>query len=969
MTYRVLYKEHEFTPKDDWVVRDLKDILDDIRSEETLKRATEVVRNAASKTTKKTVKAKIPSFFPCLDPNNTTDHISNGVIQFDLEHHDHTQQDLSRIKQIVDSCRCTIYSFTSPSGGLKFAIQTDFHKHFSHKDDYYKAAYALAHDQITGILIEKTGNFTNDQSTKSMTQGCNLSFDPTVYTNLNPEIFAVDHKFIQQELDRRERNRAAKIVSSSVTTTTADEQREEVLFYLEGVPRDLKYEDRLKVNYTVLYHFGSAGIDILMSHWATQDRNRLRRQIEAQFKNVNRPAMHHLKSVSSNHSNVKATDSGFAAALPIKSKFEDRQDSSAARQEVFQRIDQFLANPTDTIIKAPCGIGKSTHIAKRLAETAWPKKVLYLSPTHALGMEVRAKVMENIRNAKADAGIKQKFIYPQQIFGRHGEDENGYPLCENEYARENWLQLNSPIPSSYCKTECFYFPCRYIEQFTLLDNIRFATHHNLKNEPSNWENGYDTTSGGISPKTGNWKPDFIVIDESFFSSARYELFPNCYYQSLASIAKDVINGADLVSAVQAVGPQLIADSNSFLANKTAAMTAGGVLLKNFMSSQPQSVEYFFQAFESILKAGATSKHVYEICLDNLGMPKPATRLIADPISQIHDRFSSVPKLIFDATGNKELFAHILPKADFFEVSARPSDNFKVYQCQNKLFSKKECGDKSLINELIADIDEKIRSHGFEKVGIISYKSVAKIFPDTNFPAHLSKRLTASKQVVFNHFGAIRGLNAFDDCDALFVIGRYAIHPSTSHLYAQQIFKTVTPDTSQGLVSRSARVNEDDAAELTSYDYTDPGMQLISDSFGMAETIQALFRLRPFSQKAKTIFYYSKHALGGDVSIDGFFDFPDSQLDEIMQNFDKHGFVKNKKVDLKRFGFRDSQARAGRKDNLISLLQLRGIRVYEVSFREGGKDQCHQYLVKDLDKLHQHFQSSNAMNISVKRIYS
>jgi hypothetical protein len=969
MSHTVLYKEHEFSPKSDWVIRDLKDILEDIKSDDTLKKATDAVRNASSKPKKDKIKAAIPSFFPCLDPNNTTDHVSNGVMQFDLEHHDHSQQDLTKIKQFVDGFPHTIYSFTSPSGGLKFAIQTDFHKHFSYMDDRYKAAYALAHDQITKIIIDSTCNFTNDQSTKSMTQGCNLSFDPHTYTNLEPKTYKIDHEAIRRELDQREKHRASNIVSSSVSTTTADEQREEVLFYLEGVPHNSPYEVRLKVNYTLLHYFGSAGVEILMQHWTSPDRNRLRRQIESQLKNVTRPALHYLKSVSANYAKVKATDSGFASALPIQSEFEDRQDATAARQEVFRQIDQFLAHPTDTIIKAPCGIGKSTHIAKRLAETTWPKKVLYLSPTHALGMEIRAKVMENVRAANAGLGIRRKFINTQQIFGRHGTDENGNPLCEDEHARKNWLQLNAPIPSSYCRKECMHFPCRYIEQFTLMDNIRFATHHNLKNEPSNWERGYKTTAYGIKPKTSNWKPDFMVIDESFFSSARYELFPNCPYPSLATIAQDVIGGTDLVTAVQAVGSQLIADSNSFAANQLAAMTSGGTQLKNFLSSQPQSIEYFFQAFESILKAGTADKHRYEICLDNLGEPITASRLIADPISRIHDRFSKVPKLIFDATGNKDLFAHILPKAKFFEVSARPSEGFKVYQCQNKLFSKRECGDKALIDELVSDIDEKIRTNGFTKVGIISYKYVANISPDATFPEHLAKKLTAAKQVAFNHFGNIRGLNAFDDCDALFVVGRYAIHPSTSHLYAQQIFKTVTPDTSQGLVSRSARVNEDDAAELTSYDYTDPGMQLISDSFGMAETIQAIFRLRPFSKKAKTIFYYSKHALGGDVSIDGFFDFADPQLDEIMQNFDKHGFVKNKKVDLMRFGFSDSQARAGRKENLISLLQLRGIRVYEVCFREGGKDQCHQYLVKDLEKLHQHFESSSAKNVLMKRRYS
>jgi hypothetical protein len=141
MPYQVLYKEQEYTPKGQWVVRDLEDILQEIRSNKTLQKATDAVRNAPSKLKKDKIKAAIPSFFPCLDPTSLTDHVSNGVMQFDLEHHDHSQEQINQIKQIVDKYPHTVYSFLSPSGGLKFAVQTDFHTHFKHKDDRYKPTF------------------------------------------------------------------------------------------------------------------------------------------------------------------------------------------------------------------------------------------------------------------------------------------------------------------------------------------------------------------------------------------------------------------------------------------------------------------------------------------------------------------------------------------------------------------------------------------------------------------------------------------------------------------------------------------------------------------------------------------------------------------------------------------------------------------------------------------------------------
>lgn len=70
------------------------------------------------------------AFFPCWDATDRHQHISNGVIQFDLEAKDNDEQTLQQINDFAKSHPASLYSFRSPRNGLKFALHTDFHENF-----------------------------------------------------------------------------------------------------------------------------------------------------------------------------------------------------------------------------------------------------------------------------------------------------------------------------------------------------------------------------------------------------------------------------------------------------------------------------------------------------------------------------------------------------------------------------------------------------------------------------------------------------------------------------------------------------------------------------------------------------------------------------------------------------------------------------------------------------------------------
>ena len=76
-----------------------------------------------------------PAFFPTVwlgqtEKNSLTDEsLPTGLVQFDLDAKDNPAVDLSDVRKKLLAIP-EIYSlFISPSGGFKFTIKTDFHKH------------------------------------------------------------------------------------------------------------------------------------------------------------------------------------------------------------------------------------------------------------------------------------------------------------------------------------------------------------------------------------------------------------------------------------------------------------------------------------------------------------------------------------------------------------------------------------------------------------------------------------------------------------------------------------------------------------------------------------------------------------------------------------------------------------------------------------------------------------------------
>ena len=100
----------------------------DLANNNNLKDLTLKCKNEADKTKRRNVKLTMPVFYPCIDTTRRENKITNGAFQFDLDLEDNEETDLLTLRQQLEQQAYVLYVMQSPSGGLKFSIQTDFHK-------------------------------------------------------------------------------------------------------------------------------------------------------------------------------------------------------------------------------------------------------------------------------------------------------------------------------------------------------------------------------------------------------------------------------------------------------------------------------------------------------------------------------------------------------------------------------------------------------------------------------------------------------------------------------------------------------------------------------------------------------------------------------------------------------------------------------------------------------------------------
>jgi hypothetical protein len=257
-----------------------------------------------------------------------------------------------------------------------------------------------------------------------------------------------------------------------------------------------------------------------------------------------------------------------------------------------------------------------------------------------------------------------------------------------------------------------------------------------------------------------------------------------------------------------------------------------------------------------------------------------------------------PVLCLDGTGSLSLNRKIFGDHMTAERFAAPRDA-KVYQVSSKTFSRQSITgtDRHGTPRSNRNVTEaaNLRAHVVEfldllpgNVLLVSYKAAIEALID-DLPPHVE---TA-------HFGALRGLNAFEHCETVVVMGRE--QPSAQSIEAlTRPFTATDPEPFLPVgeyvqQSRGRRMRDPHAPSIAEAQvHFDPRCQSMLEQIREAEMVQAIDRVRPIFDRRK-VFVLNNLPL--DLTVDRAMTWPELRPGKFAKAYARHGVLPLSPGDL------------------------------------------------------------------------
>ena len=836
--------------------KSLEDIIARIRSNE-FKCIAEQIRLETDDQKQKQLKQKVPAFFPCLVLNNDKNGYNeqsqlNGIIQFDIDTKDNDGIDFDELRTELLSIKELIYLFWSPRKGLKFGIKTDLKHNADHGIESlklrFKGAYTIIEKYIHCQLPKFTIAF--DQNVKSKL-ACLLSHDPDAYLNPDCAVFNVDSQCVYKQPELR-----------LVDNLPEDASRvEELLSYIS---RDLGYDDRFQVNSVVIDVLGYSAIPLLESHWTTENKAKLRKDLQSQLKKsgsgtfkpnfgilVNYAKANGWKAVSGSARNKLKPQETIQNLPPLLSP-------DAASLKLEKIIQSFLDDKKSKFINFSTGAGKTYSTLQILEKISWSTRILYLVKSHELAGEI-SKTFSSIRTERSvNRSFKEKQIFNSKLNHLKGRAL----LCENDSVDK------SLVPASFCRSDngfgdtcMFQAECRYTEQFNNFGNIRVMTHNEFVNQPAKYFNGVNADA---EPRKEKWTPQFLIIDEDIFTVEKDYIEDSVSrFGSIAKILMSVHNGLELKDAIAKHCKDIIIDS---LDNKQNPPSEFRISAQ--AAYQPPQLKYS-ELFNNIAQYARTEDLAYLH-----GMRVTNLEIIQSVIKPVAERYKDIPTLFLDATANQSVVAKLLPDIEYHSIDVKSKDDINLYQLHNRTFTQKQLKIDGAIADVIFGLKiltEEYTAQG-KHVGLITYKTIHDITKNTaftDFDAFLANELSIDD---FAHFGGLRGLNKFNDVDCLIILGRYCLPPDAIASNTWAIFNEAGGDwskDSRSYLNSPVRMKDGSVFTINAQVLLNDKKRAVSEHYSLSETQQAIGRGRMIHGKPKDIYYLSNETIGSDIEVTAF----------------------------------------------------------------------------------------------------
>ena len=918
---KLTYKENLFATSSthrslDKIIQDIKngvykDLIDEIRDEDDKKKIDKLKR-------------KLPTFFVDVVLGDSEKSVSmsksvssTGIIQFDLD-----EYDLDKSKETLRNINKhpnTLYAFLSPRGGIKFGVMTDFdcsdkaiiqHKH--------KLAYTIVKDDLEDLLKD----YEVDEATSNVSQNCLLSYDDNAYLNLSAEKLKVNSRVNKEYEIAQEEEREMLKIHSKYNKTTDDE----VLEALQYIPRNLRYDDRTDMNFSVIDHFGGGAKTILLEHWIKQDRKKLEGQIDSQIKSHSTRVgnkitigtlINEAKKYGYTGKNIIEKDTVEEPTYHAE-KYYTPEEANKRLEEIICK--DFFQDKKDKMVMVECGSGNTRtmyHIISKFILCNPNKKVAIFLKTHEMMGQFVSDMNENIKSYNEQimkdsggkvAGLKNQYPYNHKPHRIKGIDESCKELDRegSGVTRDNI----DVIGTSKCDG-CYYRiieGCEYWEQyeeyFWEISNLRVYTHNRLFQKPKADQNVYwrekdisQSLQGTIeeqnlpeSPtqhekKYQEWKADYVIVDEdivSMMTDVKETLLgvSQTNHQSLITIMDNAGKGKTLIEATSSIGTEILNDYEELEMSLEKDNRDKSNIDKQYQYAKPprQLPDHMVETYKRL--CGKIERKEKEICLfEELLHISNGTKLQSKYV-WIHHRFDKnngelePPKLTYgktkeilgeyknasmlylDATGEQVVIDTLFDKR--FEVEnirVQQQGNVKVYQfINNASFSRKAFENNS---KILDDICGWLETLDTERLGLIRYMRIKR---DKEFFRELDDKvnhMNSCDKNFIGYFGDIRGINRFEECDTLVVLGRqklsnHAIYNLSQLIFRQDIYDEINSKyeekaykdyLAEGVKNKVFRMKSGNHRSYGIVDYKQPECFYASNHFDKAEIYQALHRLR------------------------------------------------------------------------------------------------------------------------------
>jgi len=454
---------------------------------------------------------------------------------------------------------------------------------------------------------------------------------------------------------------------------------------------------------------------------------------------------------------------------PLADEVSVKRASRVMRKRISEWVKK---NKTDLGLKLPAGIGKTEEYLAVIAHSDAKLIEVYV-PTHKLGNDCRQRLI--------DKGVEPDNV--TVIQGRTYQSEDGTPLCRKYKAAKRLGESGVSTYKSLCRNDageqCEYFEdCAYLAQFKTATQVRIYTHAHLP------------LKRGLLDKE---LPDFAIIDESFWKEMIDEKTTSLenisYYINSSKLANCINNALKKNKPLLKYLRLKYGDDLENAINKAIKSIS-----RHYPDIQPnESEEQITSALTPEYKKSRIIELLLQQLLAELNLPQDrddsiTVRYNGKKVIIAHrktmTRFTTkqddegginhVPVLCADANfckdivklflpGIKSKTIHVKRKAVVTQIHSNTGAKSRYIPYGNVSTDSKIATN---CNKHLEDVQQVINNLDTQhsKLLVVTYKALLK-------PKDGQPMLTIPNGCESIHFGGLRGIDTFNDCDAIVVIGR------------------------------------------------------------------------------------------------------------------------------------------------------------------------------------------------------